>query len=722
MARVPVYQGGVEARALPGQRQQAFDQGDGGARGLQAVGQGLQQFAQARDQYLAKVDEAAAMELDASFGDAVRQVERDFMAAKGRNAIDMADASSKAWNETASSYMAQAKNPRQAAMLKAVMDRRRVRWADQYDRQLMQQTDVWKSEAFESRLGTLAVDAADQPLNSPERAEAFMAIGAVLDERGREAGWDVETRRAKGLAVFSGIHANTVEAMIDAGDAEGAKEYYDANKGLILPGTRNALGGKVQDAYLGFVVDREIRGSFVVDAEPEETVEVGGEKQTVRMIQPVSAEIGSRFGPRPSPGGVGSRNHKGVDYPVPENTPVQVTLPGVVRVKNDPDGYGSYVVVDHGNGLETRYAHLNRVNARDGQRVEQGDVIALSGGRRGAAGAGNSQGAHMHYEVRRNGQAVNPESVSSAEVAPGSGTRGTTMSATTEADARSWAEQRTAALGGDWRMRQALERASIAEINRSRAARADVEGEALRAVEDYLPGGPNEVTSTDAIPRREWNALSPGQRRQISNAIDANNKALAGDENAVDKTAAALTFADLMDEAATNPDYFMARGDFTAEFGSGVITREQFNTLRTTRRNLATGGGEAADQIKNLNGVINAYARQAGITTGATAKPADAERMANLRSALVQSVEGYRQRRKDWPDQNQIIGMLRVLVSQAENEGRSGRLFETGGQIEVSRRERNLIIRELRDAGETDINEDDIQAAARYRRVIGLGG
>ena len=131
MARVPVYQGGVEARALPGQRQQAFDQGDGGARGLQAVGQGLQQFAQVRDQYLAKVDEAAAMELDASFGDAVRQVERDFMAAKGRNAIDMADASSKAWNETASSYMAQAKNPRQAAMLKAVMDRRRVRWADQ---------------------------------------------------------------------------------------------------------------------------------------------------------------------------------------------------------------------------------------------------------------------------------------------------------------------------------------------------------------------------------------------------------------------------------------------------------------------------------------------------------------------------------------------------------------------------------------------------------------
>lgn len=726
MSTVRVYSPSVSEAASPSQRQQTFSQGEGEVgRGLQTLAQGVGQYAKAQDDFNARVDQATAADLDASFANAVRDIERGFTAAQGKNAVDIAADTQKAWNETASSYLAQAKTPRQSQMLSAVLDQRRQRWSSQYDSHLQREGRTWQKTSFENRLSSMAVDATDLPIGSQERAEAYMALGGALDEFVAWSGGDGEMRKALGQSTFSTIHENTVGALIDSDPVE-AKRYFDEHADQILPATRNALANKVREAELDFVAYSAVRESFVVDADPDVEVDVAGDKQTLRIAQPVNARIGSRYGPRRPPGGVGSANHKGVDYPVPVNTPVEATLPGVVRVKNDPDGYGNYVVIEHGNGLETRYAHLNSVNVRDGQRVEQGDVVALSGGARGARGSGNSQGAHLHYEVRRNGRAVNPESLNGGvEVSPGGGRSDTPGKPTTESDVLDWAEAETRRRGGDWRMQRALERAGVAEINRSRSARADVEGEAMREAERYLPGGENEVSDISAIPTSIRSRMSPGQLRAATNAIAAEAKAKAGEESAVDKAAAALTFADLADEAATNPDVFMARGDFITEYGAGIITREQFNSLRTLRRNLATGGGDAADQIKNLNGVINAYAVQAGIRTGAGASVQDAERMANYRSALIQSIEGYREKRKEWPDQNTIIGMMRVLVSQSQNGDRRGRLFETGGQIAVSGSERALIVRELRnpsDGAEPILNpsDEDIQAAARHRRLLGL--
>ena len=65
-------------------------------------------------------------------------------------------------------------------------------------------------------------------------------------------------------------------------------------------------------------------------------------------------------------------------------------------------GYGLLVTLEHGEGLETRYAHLSRIGVVPGQLVHKGDVLGLVGS------TGHSTGPHLHYEVRRNGQAVNP--------------------------------------------------------------------------------------------------------------------------------------------------------------------------------------------------------------------------------------------------------------------------------------------------------------------------
>lgn len=99
----------------------------------------------------------------------------------------------------------------------------------------------------------------------------------------------------------------------------------------------------------------------------------------------------------------GDRRHAGVDLATPVGTPVQAAAAGtVITVGNDPGGYGNYVIVDHGGGTTTRYAHLLRATKTRGQAVAAGEQIALSGN------TGRSTGPHLHYEVRRGGRAVDP--------------------------------------------------------------------------------------------------------------------------------------------------------------------------------------------------------------------------------------------------------------------------------------------------------------------------
>lgn len=109
------------------------------------------------------------------------------------------------------------------------------------------------------------------------------------------------------------------------------------------------------------------------------------------------------------------RRHAGIDLAVPVGTAVKAAAAGVViETGNDPGGYGNFVIIDHGRGTTTRYAHLLSIGKSKGSAVDQGDVIGASGGARGAAGAGNSRGPHLHYEVRRGRRPVDPRTGSFA--------------------------------------------------------------------------------------------------------------------------------------------------------------------------------------------------------------------------------------------------------------------------------------------------------------------
>ncbi len=116
-----------------------------------------------------------------------------------------------------------------------------------------------------------------------------------------------------------------------------------------------------------------------------------------------TAAFTSGYGVRSDPFRGAAAMHAGIDLAGPTGTPIHATADGVVREAAwNTGGYGRLIKIDHGRGIDTRYAHLSSMSVSPGQRVTRGQVI----GRMGSTG--RSTGSHLHYEVRIDGRAVNP--------------------------------------------------------------------------------------------------------------------------------------------------------------------------------------------------------------------------------------------------------------------------------------------------------------------------
>lgn len=119
----------------------------------------------------------------------------------------------------------------------------------------------------------------------------------------------------------------------------------------------------------------------------------------INLIRPISGTVTSRFGGR------WGSTHKGIDIGAPKGTPIKAAASGTVISASTGynGGYGNYMVVSHGNGIETAYGHCSALYVKPGQKVSQGQVIGAVGN------TGRSYGNHLHLEIRINGVAQNPQ-------------------------------------------------------------------------------------------------------------------------------------------------------------------------------------------------------------------------------------------------------------------------------------------------------------------------
>ncbi len=117
-------------------------------------------------------------------------------------------------------------------------------------------------------------------------------------------------------------------------------------------------------------------------------------------VKPVVGNISSRFGAVES---VRNHVHKGIDIAAPNGTTIRAAADGVVVEAGWHSGYGNLVIIDHGNGVKTYYGHCSKLYVSAGKSVLAGDTIAAVGS------TGNSTGNHLHFEIRLNGEQINPQ-------------------------------------------------------------------------------------------------------------------------------------------------------------------------------------------------------------------------------------------------------------------------------------------------------------------------
>jgi len=210
--------------------------------------------------------------------------------------------------------------------------------------------------------------------------------------------YDVQRRDDNVYRVI--FEADPIPGTMRQAGTGGTQRYKDlegyASSGLVMA-TRERLDRITKQLYVQSVSLDEVAGLAIRKQEL-----LAG----IPSIQPIPNErtqVSSGFGERMHPILKINKMHAGLDFTSPVGTEVYASGDGRVTWSDyGTNGYGIHVIIDHGFGYETLYAHLSRTKVRNGQRVKRGDLIGLSGN------TGLSSGPHLHYEVHKSGTPVDP--------------------------------------------------------------------------------------------------------------------------------------------------------------------------------------------------------------------------------------------------------------------------------------------------------------------------
>ncbi|MBQ9471036.1 MAG: M23 family metallopeptidase [Bacteroidales bacterium] len=198
--------------------------------------------------------------------------------------------------------------------------------------------------------------------------------------------------------IFEAEPVPTTVRNVGMGGVDRYEQLEQMENGQLIIETSQKLDALAQKAY---IQSRSFDEIIALAQRKEELV------RCVPAIMPISdrnlTRMASSFGMRIHPFYKVLKMHTGMDFTAPTGTEIYATGDGeVCRVEQQQRGYGHNVMIDHGFGYKSLYAHMSKINVRPGQKVKRGQVIGLVGN------TGTSVAPHLHYEVRINDQPVDP--------------------------------------------------------------------------------------------------------------------------------------------------------------------------------------------------------------------------------------------------------------------------------------------------------------------------
>jgi murein DD-endopeptidase MepM/ murein hydrolase activator NlpD len=250
----------------------------------------------------------------------------------------------------------------------------------------------------------------DQYMGDLPEAEA-QAPSGTADSREEEKAVktiSASVPEAAGLARVEARQIRFAEKMTKVAQArtlkaEAAIRQFGLNPAVLARQARNAQGG-LYEPFFG-KSKKDVRDPRFLKLAVALSLMDAMERALAAIptaMPAASMMLSSGFGYRSDPFTGGGAMHAGLDFKGPVGTPILAAAEGKVVLAGFHGGYGNMIEIRHANGLVTRYAHLSGLNVRSGQMVERGVQI----GRMGSTG--RSTGSHLHFEVRQNGQAINP--------------------------------------------------------------------------------------------------------------------------------------------------------------------------------------------------------------------------------------------------------------------------------------------------------------------------
>lgn len=230
---------------------------------------------------------------------------------------------------------------------------------------------------------------ADLPADasSADRADKlFAAVNQSLQE--------IETEQLQRVARLADTTYENADAIKEALQAAGLPVDRDFGK------DEADVGGPLVPVDRATLFDTKVKE---LDEALDQLDQLRKEARRLPLANPAPGRsVTSPFGVRTDPLLGTAALHSGMDFRIPLGSPARATAAGIVTKAGWNGGYGRMVEVDHGQGYTTRYAHLSKVDVAVGQAVRAGDVVGQTGS------SGRSTGPHLHYEVRHDGEAIDP--------------------------------------------------------------------------------------------------------------------------------------------------------------------------------------------------------------------------------------------------------------------------------------------------------------------------